>query len=801
MNAHSLKVLEFDRFLELLGRHAASESGRACILAMRPARDPRETAASGQLYGEALGLRRQHIDLPAARFSPIDAVLASALPEGSILDAEGILAVRALLEVTAGLRSFLAQDRCQGSPALLALAAALETCPELRTAIERVFEPPNGGVRDEASVHLRETRHRMAALERHIRARLEALMRAEALADVLQEDFVTTRHGRYVVPVRREQRGRLKGIIHDQSNSGGTLFVEPEALVEAGNELELLHLEERAELRRILAGLTAQIRAQVATLSRNAEQLCRYDVAFAVSAWALAFDCRFAPAGPCVRLVGARHPLLQAQLMQADRLDTLVPLDFIEPDDANVIVITGSNTGGKTVALKTIGLLTLAAQCGLPLPVAEGSTVRTFDDVYADIGDEQSIEQSLSTFGAHLEHTVAMLQAARNARMLLLFDELGAGTDPLEGGALACAILDALSRTSGLIVATTHLGAAKRFVHDHPRMENASMLFDVETLRPQHRLMMGRAGASYALTIAERFGLPADIVAAARALLSEGDARTESLLHALDETQVRMEREMRDLARVRDEAVRARDAARRDYERVSLELESVRSQKKQVLREAQHEAASLVDGTRREVDRILSQARQGPDREQARGLRLRLDQQSQALTTALEATRATPLRPFGKDELKPGDRVWVEFFKDHGTVVSLADDGRRAAVEIGRVRFDLAREDLGRPRPTAGQASRTVPAEPRAREAKREAVPAELNLVGQRVEDALGQLDRYLDAAILAGLPCVRIVHGYGSGALRKAVHERLARTGVRQFRLGERERDAGGAGVTIVTL
>lgn len=802
MNEHSLAVLEFDRFLDMLSRYAVSESGREQIRAIRPRETEADIAGMRRLYAETLALRRKTVALPAVRFVSPEEALARAAPDDAVLDAEALLSVREVLDAAAALRQFLAEERCADSPALQELARELEPCVDLCRAMDRVFERPEVRIIDTASERLQGIRRSMEALERQIQTQLERLLRDPAVAEALQEDFITTRHGRSVVPVRREQRARLKGIVHDQSNSGGTLFVEPEAVVEPANRLELLRLDERDELHRILGALTATVRTELPAIRRDFDLLCLYDMAFAVSAWAMDQNCVCAPVGERLRLVAARHPLLQHRLTQDGRSDTIVPLDLTLPDDRNVVVITGSNTGGKTVALKTAGLLILLAQAGLPIPAAEGTEIRFFHDVLADIGDEQSIEQSLSTFGAHLERVVATLAAARQASTLVLLDELGAGTDPVEGGALACAILDALGGTAGLTVATTHLGAVKRFVHVHPRMMNAAMRFDVETLRPQYRLVMGQAGASYALTIAERFGLPAEILATARGLLTEGDLRLESLLHSLDAKHVRMDRDRQELERLRDEALKDRDHAKRDYERVSLELESLRSQRKSVMRDAHNQAATLVDGTRREVENILSEARQQPDRDKARGLRQRIEHRAQALTTALEQHRDTPVRPFSEGELKVGDRVWVEFFKDHGTVVAFAEDGRRATVEIGRVRFDLARKDLGRPR--AGAAAAAPQNENKGRvedSVKRRTVPTELNLVGQRVEEAMAHLESYLDAAMLASLPQVRIVHGYGTGALRKAVHACLAKTGVKSFRLGVETEDPGGAGVTLVTL
>jgi len=802
MNEHSLAVLEFDHFLDLVSAYAVSEPGREQVRGIQPRETEAEIDGSRRLYADALALRRKDVALPPARFISPDEALARAAPDDAVLDEETLLAVREVLEAARGLRQFLSEERCLDSPALQELAHRIEPCVDLCRAIDAVFKDREPKVLDTASERLHGIRRAMEALERQIQAQLERMLRDPAVAEALQEDFITTRHGRSVLPVRRELRSRLKGIVHDQSNSGGTLFVEPEAVVEPANQLEVLRLDERDEVRRILGALTDTVRGEIPAIRTDADLLCLYDMAYAVSAWARDQNCIFAPIGDRLRLIAARHPLLLHRLAQDGRSESLVPLDLELPDDRNVVVITGSNTGGKTVALKTAGLLTLLTQAGLPIPAAEGTEIRFFHDVLADIGDEQSIEQSLSTFGAHLERVVATLAAARTAPTLVLLDELGAGTDPVEGGALACAILDALSGTDGLTVATTHLGAVKRFVHVHPRTTNAAMRFNVETLRPQYRLVMGQAGASYALTIAERFGLPAEILATARGMLSEGDLRLESLLHALDAKHIRMDRDRQDLERLRDEALQDRDRAKRDYERVSLELESVRSQRKSVIRDAQNQAATLVDGTRREVENILSEARRQPDRDKARGLRQRIETRAQELTTALEQNRGTPLRPFSQGELKVGDRVWVEFVKDHGTVAALADDGRRATVEIGRVRFDLARQDLGRPRP--GATAPAPPSEPKGRvqdSVKRRAVPTELNLVGQRVEEAVAHLASYLDAAMLASLPQVRIVHGYGTGALRKAVHTCLAKAGVESFRLGVETEDPGGAGVTIVTL
>jgi DNA mismatch repair protein MutS2 len=799
MNAHSLKILEFDRLLDLIAGYARSESGRAAVRAIRPQPDPEATAEDARLFGEALALRRAGVDLPAAAFDDPAAALLQAAPVNAVLDPEGFRLIHALLDAAAVVRRFALSDRCDASAALQALGRGLEPCEALVRRMDATFEPPEGRVADRASDALRRVRTRIAAVERSLEARLQRMLGEDRLAGAFQDEFVTRRHGRYVLPVRREMRSAIKGIVHDQSNTGETLFIEPEDLVEPGNELELLRLEERNEIRRILAALTDDLRAESEPIRATYAQLCRFDAACAVSAWAVEYDCRPLEPGDRLHLVSARHPLLDQRLRLESRSDRLVPLDFLAPEGRNVVVITGSNTGGKTVALRTVGLLTLMTQAGLPVPAAAGSGAPFYDDVLADIGDEQSIEQSLSTFSAHLRNIVGMLAAARGARVLVLMDELGAGTDPVEGGALSCAILDALSRTAGLTVATTHLGSVKRFVHDHPAMENAAMLFDVETLRPCYRLLMGQAGASYALAIAERCGIPGEITEAARGLLGEEDRHLERMLSALDSKHLSMERQLKDTAQAREEAERARERAERDRAEAERQLRSLHVERRRVLHEAQGEATTVLAGARRDADRILSEAQRANAPEQARALRREAAEKEQSLRAAREATRERPEPGFAAGELKMGDRVWSPLLNDHGVVEALHDGGERASVRVGNLRMDVRRSDLGRPRQPEAAPRRTAP--PLKTPPAPRHPPREINLIGERVDPALRRLARFFDDALLAGVEEIRIVHGYGTGALEQAVHAFLREAGVRRFRLGRAGEDPGGAGVTWVTL
>ena len=797
MNDHTLRVLEFDRVLEVISRQTRSEAGRLAVLALRPAADAEATAPARRLFQDCTALRRRGLVLPPAQFEPPNEALRRAAPEGAALEAGDFLSLRALLLAVETVREFALNPACEATEALRALATELTGAAALLTQIDRVFDPHDGQIRDHASERLASIRAQRGTLTQRIERRMRALLLDAGLAGVFQEDFVTTRHDRYVLPVRREERGRVRGILHDQSNSGETLFVEPEELVEAGNELEQLRLDEHNELRRIFTSLTDVLRRHAPDLLRDASLLALYDTACAVSTWALEDNCHFPALGGPLRLVSARHPLLYRHFRDEQRVRDLVPLDIALPPGKRVLVITGSNTGGKTVVLKTTGLLTLLAQTGLPIPAADGTSIRCFQDVMADIGDEQSIEQNLSTFSGHTRRIVEVLDAARRAEMLVLLDELGAGTDPGEGGALGCAILDALSGCGGLTLATTHLGTVKTFVFNHPAMENASMVFNVQTLRPDYRLELGRAGASYALTIAAHCGMPVDVMEEARGFIPADQAQMEGVLAQLDEKHVSLRQRLQELEQARDRALVAQAAAERDRDRLGKELADLRRERRKLLHQAQGEAAALVTDTRKQVERILTTARTKPDRGGARDLRKELDDKHASLSQGREETREEPTNRLSKEDVKPGARVWVEALQDHGIIRSVCDAGRRAVVDVGKLTAEVEAATLCRPRSSAA-APKPPPA---VRWTPPRDVKAELKLVGVRVEAARAMLDQFVSDALAGGLEQVRIVHGYGTMALMKMVHERLAELGVRSFRLGRDGEEPGGSGVTIVKL
>lgn len=795
MDAHALHVLEYDRLLEVLGGFAQNPLGRAAVQAIRPEPVPAPDAPRRALHADVLALFETGADTPGLSFPDPREPLRRVLPEDAVLDGPDLLPVRGLLDTAADADAFLRSDLCRTLPALRALADRVHPCPALRADLHRSLDK-DGALLDSASPELRSLRQRAAHLEQALQRTLERLLKDTGLADALQESFVTLRNGRFVIPVRREGKASVPGIVHDHSNSGRTVFIEPAATIPLGNELADVRLEERDEMRRILAALSAAVRAAAGLLQETLAALVELDAALAVGRWAAACRCVLPRFGPRLRLCRARHPLLERQLALENRRADLVPLDFDPPAGTRAVVITGSNTGGKTVALKTVGLLTLMAHSHLPVPVDPRSEFARFDRVFADIGDEQSLAASLSTFSARIQHLAAVFALSRTGRSLVLLDELGAGTDPIEGGALACAILEQLAARPAFTVATTHLGIVKQFVQEQRHMVNAAVRFDAETLRPEYVLDIGRPGASHALLIARRLGLPPEVLAAAERMLSTDHLRLERVLANMEEDQRRLAESEREARGAREELARERDAARQ-------ELEKLRKERRRLLHEAYRQAEGIVENARREIENRLRQIRETarrPDEALARAAEARrtLDQRSRQLRQAAAETAPRPDQPLPLDQLAPGRRVWVEKLQAEGTLLDLDSHGHTARVEIDGIPFTVETRELGRPRqiPPAGPAPVTLgrprPAEP---------VPPEINLIGLRVDEALDRLDRYLDRAALAGLPEVRVIHGFGTGRLRAGIHQWL-RTNrqIKGFRLGG-EKDPGGAGVTLVAL
>jgi DNA mismatch repair protein MutS2 len=793
--AFALDTLEFEEIRRRLARHTSFSAGRELALALVPSagldeaqRRQAETAEAQRLGSlrPALHLGGVHDVRPLAERAGLGAILA---PDELLDIASTVQASRAWRRALLGLRDEL--------PTLLAVADGLlgehtGLAEDIHLAISDA-----GEVQDSASPALARIRGELRGAHDRIVARLRELMGTAQFRDVIQDPVVTQRAGRYVIPIRAEARGQVPAIVHDQSASGATLFVEPLAVVEMGNRWRTLQLEEEREIERILRALSRAVGDEAAQLERSVEGLATLDLARAKAA--LADEQRATapelvsvprPAGdPVLRLAAARHPLLA---------EPVVPISLELGGDFDILVITGPNTGGKTVALKTAGLLTLMAQAGLFVPAASGSRVAVFERVQADIGDEQSLQQSLSTFSGHIRRIVRMLEPA-DACSLILLDELGAGTDPQEGSALARALLAAFQERGAYVIATTHYPELKVYAHVTPRVQNGSVEFDLETLSPTYRLLIGTAGQSNALAIAQRLGMPPAILEAARSHLTP-----ESL---------ELEAAFGDIARERAEAEQGRQRAAR----AEAEAERLRQEARAALRTAQRQRRQTWDAARAEADEALAELRrealrvrqqlqqQGSRREAQAAVDAALDLPSLATPgedPALAAEAAPASSEAGAPgRLRPGAEVLVPRLGLPGVILGIRDGEVELEVLGRRVRMPEA-ELAGAARPTSAQrrAARPEPAPPVAVAAPTGDVAYQLDLRGLRRDEALERLEQYLEQAALAGLPQARIVHGKGTGAIRQAVRDHLRRSPwVSRF---APEPDAqGGDGATAVWL
>jgi DNA mismatch repair protein MutS2 len=687
---------------------------------------------------------------------------------------------------------------------LAGLRDELDDAPALRERIERTVDDA-GEVLDSASAELAAIRKRMRTAQDRVRERLNAMLRSSDLAGSISEPIVTVRAARYVIPVRAEAKGRVKGIVHDQSASGATLFIEPLSVVELNNTWTQAALDEEREVERVLELLSREVEARADVLAASLDALARADLWIARARLAGQLDAvRPGAAEDAVELLSARHPLLGAGAVPID-------LRLGERFGFRALVVTGPNTGGKTVSLKTLGLLALMHQAGLRVPAADGARLPVFARVMADIGDEQSIAQSLSTFSSHLRNVVRFVSAA-GPRTLVLLDEIGAGTDPAEGSALAMAIVERLLEAGSLLAATTHYAELKTFATEHPLVSNAAVEFDVRTLRPTYRLVIGLPGKSQAFAIAERLGLPAAVLADARARLSREHVSMEETLAAIQRTAAEQADE---LARAREE----RAAAEGEHDRARSGVGRARREAAQLLRDARQAADDLLARTERDVTELRREVtrqenlRRGRSRPGTREALEELARRAATARAALDAAAADAGPPQAEDatqgggdatqaaeEPRPG--LWGRS-RTLGTVGRIVErSGRtgRITLETDDARVVVPGDDVEVvPEPIRGPSPRDVEAEELRRRAASRIAPA-LDLRGERVEAALERLDAYLDEALLAGLDAVRIVHGAGTGALRRAIRERLAEhPRVRTTRGGRREE--GGDGATIAEL
>jgi DNA mismatch repair protein MutS2 len=791
MNPHALTVLEFREALDLVARNAASALGADAVRALAPSADPAWIEPELARVEEMRAFLRRDSGWTVPAVPDVRGPLRKLRVEGSVLDPAHLRDAGVLLASSRTTRRALLAEAA-AMPLLAEVAAALVSREKEEAAIGRAIDEA-GAVRDEASPALYRLRREMKGARARLVERLTRYMGTLPQQYQVSDASVTVREGRYVIPVRREGRGEVGGIVHDASGTGATLFVEPPLAVELMNRVRELEGEEQREVLRILRELTALLRPLQPELDASLTALVEIDSFVARGRYALRVDGRaprILPAGTeDYEVVQGRHPILLGQSAE------VVPFDLRMDAGERTLLISGPNTGGKTVLLKAIGVISLLAQSGVVPPVAEGTRLPVFRRVYADIGDEQSIEASLSTFSAHLRNLGEALEGA-DWETLVLTDEIGSGTDPVEGGALARAILLELTRRACFTVATTHLGQLKLLATEEPGVINASLQFDAERLEPTYRLLKGMPGRSYGLAIARRLGLPAPLLDAAEAFLPEGERDVARLLLELEAKEERLTGETAALERRLAETAALAEA-------LEARERELRTREKDAERRSRQQARDLLLTARAEVEAAIREVRDAADAEKleavARAARRRVEEAAsrQREKAPAERTGSPARRPRVGDApaLEAGVRVRIESLGRTGTVVELRDG--KATVEAGSMRLVLPREDLT-PLPPGDQEPRRPRAGGLGYASAPDDVRPEVDLRGMRPEEVDVTLGRALDGAIMAGLPTFRIIHGKGTGVLRAHVRELLkADRRVASARPGELFE--GGTGVTVV--
>lgn len=779
MDAHAIEVLEFARVRALLAEGAASALGVAACEAVQPTDDPFRVRRWLQLTSEARSILDVGGDLPLGGLHDLTPLLRQA-GIGSVLVGSDLRQVAQTVHCIGAVKAYLLDH--EQLTALADLGAQLTEFPDLAAEIDRCIGD-DGEVLDSASPELRGFRRKVRQVSGQIEETLARILARIATDETVQDAVVTIREGRYCIPVKSSFQHRFSGLIHDRSASGQTVFMEPSEVVRLNNELRDAQLSEREEVHRILTSLTGAVASHRRALEDDLRLMTQLDLTRAKARLSVRLECT-APAlddSGRFELKQARHPLLVTTATPDHRI---VPTDLSLGDEYHTLLVTGPNTGGKTVALKTIGLLTLMAHAGLHIPADQGSRIAVCSDVFADIGDEQSIEQSLSTFGSHLKQIVHILKGA-DERALVLLDEVGAGTDPVEGAALAEAILAKLHERACRVVATTHHGSLKAFAFDTPEVENASVEFDAASLAPTYRLLAGIPGASHAFEIAARFGLDAEVLARARQLLPDEHHEASDIIVQMQHRRQRLDTELRSA----EHEAAAASNQRRELER---ERQRLRELEIEIREEARREAETLLAKVQNEAEQILADLRRAPREnkatEQARQRLRQVREQVKSPGTA-KAPRATE-----PGRIEAGDQVEVHNLRRVGTVLDVAEDGD-LEVQVGPMRLTAGPLDV-----TLVKKAGPAKPPPKPKVTVDSSFELELHVRGETVDDALIMVESYLDRALLANVPEIRIVHGKGTGTLRRVVHEYL-REHPHVTSFGHPPEALGGRGVTVAKL
>lgn len=789
MNNKTLIKLEFDKIISMLENEASSFRGKQLCRRLKPVTDLTKIDLLQEQTAAAFTriIKKGRISFGDA--APVEESL-KRLEIGGALNTAELLRICRLLSNTARAKSYGRHDTQEDLADCLDIYFdGLEPLTPLSNEIERCIISEDE-ISDDASSALKHIRRSINNLNDRVHTTLSGLVNG-SLRTYLQDALITMRGDRYCIPVKAEYRSQVQGLIHDQSASGSTLFIEPMAIVKLNNDLKELYVQEQDEIRKILASLSEEAAQYIEEIRTDYRSLTDLDFIFARGALALTMRASrpILNEEGRIRIREGRHPLLDQK--------KVVPITVSLGDEFSLLIITGPNTGGKTASLKTVGLLTLMGQAGLHIPAGDRSEIAVFRQVYADIGDEQSIEQSLSTFSSHMTNIVSFLKKVDD-RSLVLFDELGAGTDPTEGAALAIAILSHLHKRNIRTMATTHYSELKIYALSTPGVENACCEFDVETLRPTYRLLIGVPGKSNAFAISSKLGLPDFIIAKAKEQISEQDESFEDVLTSLEQSRVTIENERAEIARYKEQVEELKKSLQEKEEKLD-------ERKERILREANEQAHAILRDTKEYADQTMKLFHKfqkdhvdtASVEKERQNLKKRMSKAEKGMSSKQQKQK--PKKQLKPSDLSLGDTVKVLSLNLKGTVSSHPDSKGYLFVQMGIIRSKVHISDLelvDEPVITTPSMQRTGAG--KIRMSKAASISTEINLLGKTVDEAVAELDKYLDDAYIAHMKSVRIVHGKGTGALRKGVHNYLKRQKhVASFRLGEF--GEGDAGVTIV--
>ena len=800
MNEKALKTLEYTKIIDQLTEYASTEMGKQMCRELQPSCDLGTIRQSQTETTDALTRVRMKGRLSFGGVKDVRGSM-KRLEIGSSLGIPELLAVSSLLTVAARAQSYGRHEKSEEFPddSLDERFRALDPLTPVNNEIKRCL-PSEDEVSDDASPGLAKVRRSMKIVGGRVHTQLNSILNSSRT--YLQDAVITMRDGRYCLPVKAEYKSQVPGMVHDQSSTGSTVFIEPLAIVKLNNELRELEIQEKREIEFVLAALSSQLMPYTDAILSDLSILAELDFIFAKAALSRHYNCvepkfnnkRY------INIKDGRHPLLNPK--------QVVPINIWVGDSFDLLIVTGPNTGGKTVSLKTVGLFTLMGQSGLHIPAFEGSELAVFDNVFADIGDEQSIEQNLSTFSAHMTNIVSILNEA-DANSLCLFDELCSGTDPTEGAALAIAVLNFLHNMTCRTIATTHYSELKVFALTAPGVENACCEFNVETLRPTYRLLIGIPGKSNAFAISRKLGLPDYIIDEAKNQIEQKDESFEDLLANLENSRVTIEKEREEIASYKQEIETLKNRLQQKEERFSEQKEKMLSKAREEAQKILQDAKDTADQTIRNINKLAKSS--GVNKElEAERTKLRGKIQDVDKKLAVKKT-AAPKKAVSAKKLRLGDTVRVLSMNLKGTVSSLPNAKGDLYVQMGILRSLVNIRDLemveeasitgpGLSGTHTGGSRGSGSGSSKIKMSKSFSVSPEVNLIGMTVDEAIPVLDKYLDDAYLAHLPQVRVVHGRGTGALKAGVHRHLKKLSyVKEYRLGEF--GEGDTGVTIVTF